>query len=209
MGLGLRHFTKSMSKQPNIHLKSFEREESTPRGVLKSKGLRMYQTKSKRCLGIDPGIGNTGWAIVGRTARGKFSVLDAGVITTPKTESEAKRVLLIYDEVSELLIENPPNLLAVEQVFYNRNISSCITTAGVVYICLLAAEQIGIECEQITPQQAKAAATGRGTASKKDVAHMVHRLTGAKLANTHTADAAAVAIAGLLQPPHSIALSLP
>ena len=158
----------------------------------------MYQTKSKRVFGIDPGINNTGWSIVGRTARGKLSVLDAGIITTPKTDSEATRALSIYREVSDLLASTMPNLVAVEQVFFNRNVSSAISTGGVVYICLLAAEQIGIESLQVTPQQAKAAATGRGTASKKDVAHMVQKLTGARLANTHTADAAAVAIAGLL-----------
>lgn len=159
----------------------------------------MYQTKSKRCLGIDPGISNTGWAIVGRTARGKFSVLDAGVITTPKTEPEAKRLCKIYDQVFDMLVDESPNLLAVEKVFYNRNISSCISTAGVVYVCLLAAEQVGIASEQVTPQQAKAGVTGRGTASKSDVAHMVQKLTGARLENQHAADAAAVAVCGLLK----------
>ena len=159
----------------------------------------MYQTKSKRCLGIDPGISNTGWAIVNRNGRGKFSVLDAGIIRTASTDTEAVRALAIYREIADLLMSNAPNLLAVEKVFYNRNVSSAISTGGVVYICLLAAEQIGIESEQITPQQAKASATGRGTASKADVSRMVHRLTGARLDNAHTADAAAVAIAGLLK----------
>ena len=164
----------------------------------------MYQRKSVRCLGVDPGIANTGWAIVGRTARGKLSVLDAGIITTPKTDSESQRALSIYREVSDLLASNMPNLVAVEQVFFNRNVSSAISTGGVVYICLLASEQIGIESLQVTPQQAKAGVTGTGTASKKDVAKMVHRLTGARLENQHTADAAAVAIAGLLQPTYPL-----
>ena len=159
----------------------------------------MYETKNTRCLGVDPGLANTGWAIVSRSERGKFRVLDAGIITTSKTESEASRAMKIYDTVFDLLAEGSPNLLAVEQVFYNRNISSCISTAGVVYICLLAAAHLGIASEQITPQEAKASATGRGTASKTDVARMVHKLTGERLENSHTADAAAVAVAGLLK----------
>lgn len=158
----------------------------------------MYQS-TLRCLGIDPGISNTGYALVGRTARGKFKVVDAGIVKTQKTDSDGARLVSIYDVVYDLLVDESPNLLAVEQVFYNRNVSSCISTAGVVAICLLAAEQIGIASEQVTPQQAKASATGRGTASKEDVARMVHRLTGAKLDNSHTADAVSVALAGLLK----------
>ena len=158
----------------------------------------MYPRKGTRCLGIDPGLSNTGWAILGRTA-GKLSVLDAGIIQTSKNKTEGERILLIYREVCDLLTSNMPNLVAVEQVFYNRNVSSAISTAGVIYICLLAAEQIGIESLKVTPQLAKASATGRGTASKTEVARMVHRLTGARLENQHTADAAAIAICGLLR----------
>lgn len=74
----------------------------------------MYETKSKQVLGIDPGLANTGFAIVSRTVRGKFSVVDAGIIRTSKADSEAERALVIYQEVSELLRPHMPNLLAVE-----------------------------------------------------------------------------------------------
>ena len=87
----------------------------------------------------------------------------------------------------------------MEQVFYNRNVSSAISTAGVVYVCLLAAEQVGIASDQITPQQAKASATERDRASKTDVARMVEKLTGARLENLHAVDAASIAIVGLLK----------
>lgn len=159
----------------------------------------MYQKKSRKVLGVDPGIASTGWCIVNRTAGGKLKVVDAGLIRSSKTEPEPKRIAKIYDKVYDLLADELPNLLAVEQVFYNRNVSSAMSTAGVVYVCLLAAEHTGIESEQITPQMAKASATGRSTASKADVAKFVYKLTGEHLENQHTADAAAVAIAGILK----------
>ena len=88
--------------------------------------------------------------------------------------------------------------MAVEKVYFNRNVSSAISTGGVIYICLLIAEQIGIPSVQVTPQQAKAA-IGNPKASKDEVKRVIQRLTGLKTGNAHTADAAAIAIAGLLK----------
>ena len=116
-----------------------------------------YKTKSTKAIGIDPGLANTGYAIVTRNKRGAFSVIESGCITTDKQRETPKRMLEIYTGINELLQMHTPDLLSVEQVFWNRNITSAMSTAAVMHICQLSAEQAGIESRQVTPQQVKAA----------------------------------------------------
>lgn len=159
----------------------------------------MYQTKSKRCLGIDPGLANCGYAIIARKhATEHFNLLESGCIQTDRSATEAERLLKIYQDISELIHAHHPNLVAIEKVYFNRNVSSAITTGGVIGVCLLATEQLGIESLLLTPQQAKAAATGRGQASKETMKKVLTRLLSLDIRNHHEADAAALAIAGLL-----------
>lgn len=157
-----------------------------------------YQTKTKRCLGIDPGLANCGWAVVSRTPSGKFRVLDSGNITTPASDTEAERALCIYQQISEVIASHYPHKVAIERVFFNKNVSSAITTGGVIYLCLLSAEQAGLVSVQVTPQQAKSA-IGFACADKAQVQRMVEKLTGVTILNAHSADAVAIAIAGLLK----------
>lgn len=158
-----------------------------------------YTTKSQKALGIDPGLANTGWAVLTRNRRGQLRILASGCIQTSKVDTESKRLFEIYTGVTYLIREHAPDVVAIEKVFWNRNITSALTTAGVLSVCLLAAEQAGIESRQITPQKAKAFATGHGSASKTAVKKFVQKLTRTEIKNGHAADAAAVAIAGLMQ----------
>jgi len=154
-------------------------------------------SKHKLCLGIDPGIANTGLAIVSRDLVGKFQVVDYGCIKTASSNGEGSRYTVIYSEISKLLIANTPNIVAIERVFFNKNVSSALTTHGAVAICQLSAAQIGIESVLLKPQAVKAA-IGFATADKAKVKQMVAKLTGAKIRSAHANDAVAVAIAGLL-----------
>lgn len=161
--------------------------------------MTQYQTKSDRVLGIDPGLSHTGYAVVVRNVRGKFSIVESGCIATDKKETEATRAKQIYETICELIHQHSPDTIAVERVYFNRNPSSCLSTAGISYVCLLAAELAGLPSVQVSPQTAKAAATGFGSASKESVRKFIAKLTGETLTNSHEADAAAVAIAGLLK----------
>ena len=156
----------------------------------------MYQTKNKRIFGIDPGLGNTGWAFVGRNRSGKFVVLDAGCITTESTETEGKRLHDIHTRLTELLWTRNPDALAIERVFHNRNVSSSLTTAAVIGICQLSAELAGTPSHLFTPQQVKSA-IGIPTADKRLMRRGVEGLTGKEIKNHHTADAIAAGITGL------------
>ena len=155
--------------------------------------------KAHKAIGIDPGLANTGYAIVTRNKRGAFRILERGCITTDKQTETPKRMLEIYTGITELLHTHTPDLLSVERVFWNKNITSAMSTAAVMHISLLAAEQAGIDSRQVTPQQVKAACGCGGKASKDAVKVFVSKLTGEEMTNTHQADAVACAIAGLLK----------
>lgn len=155
--------------------------------------------KVKVCLGIDPGLSNTGYAIVSRKRHGAFAIVDSGCISTHKKDTEQTRIHQIYNTIREMLGTHHPELLAVERVFFNQNPISCLSTAGVSYICQLAAAQAGIQSMTFTPQQVKMAVGCGGSASKRNVKVFVSKLTNTSITNAHVADAAACAIAGLLK----------
>ena len=152
-----------------------------------------------KVIGIDPGLSNTGWAVVSRKRHGAFEMMDCGCIITHKKDTEPQRMLQIYNDIREVLRTHQPDLLAVERVFFNQNPISCLSTAGVSYICLLAAEQAGIQSMTFTPQQVKMACGCGHRASKRNVKVFVSKLTNTTLTNAHVADATACAIAGLLK----------
>ena len=158
-----------------------------------------YHTKHPLSLGIDPGIGNTGWALVRRTATG-YRLTDSGIITTPANTPLGKRLDQHYSRLYEVMKTYTPDLMAIEAVYFNRNISSCISTASVIAIAELAACQLGIKVIQVKPQMVKASVCGIGKASKAQVVKMANRILKTEIENNHTADAIAVAIAGLLMP---------
>lgn len=156
----------------------------------------------KTCLGIDPGIANTGYAIVSRNSVGKFTVLAHDCIQTKPWPfgqgcGDGSRYTKIYSEISKLLVANTPNIVAIERVFFNKNISSAMTTHGAIAISQLSAAQIGIETVLLKPQVVKAA-IGFVKADKDKVKQMVAKLTGIEIRNSHAADAVAVAFAGVL-----------
>ena len=155
--------------------------------------------KSKTVLGVDPGLSNTGWAIVSRSSSGKYDIVDCGCILTHKKDTEPKRLHQIYEAIRDVLHQHTPDLLTVERVFFNQNPISCLSTVGVSYLCQLAAEQRGIKSMTFTPQQVKMACGCGAKGSKTAVKMFVSKLTSTPITNAHVADAAACAIAGLLK----------
>lgn len=151
------------------------------------------------CLGIDPGLANTGWSLVSRSEHGLFDVAASGCIHTDKMDTESERLHQIYQEISDLLVKYLPTTLIVENVYFNRNTISCLSTSAVAGVCMVAGEVAGVAVESVSPQQAKKAVTGRGKASKESVIASVAKLTGLKVKATHEADAIAIAITGLMQ----------
>ena len=151
------------------------------------------------CLGVDPGIANTGLAVVVRTPSG-YNLVALRYVTSRADEPEAQRLLKIYSAVDALLAEHTIDGAAIERVYHNKNVSSSIKTGKAIGAALCAIGAHAKPAIEITPQQVKQA-TGMGSKADKDcVSRAMARLLGVnpKIFNEHTADAAATAMAGLL-----------
>ena len=155
------------------------------------------KTKTRIALGIDPGIANTGWAVVFRSVTdGLFRLCGSGVVKTQSDKAIGSRLATIIDGIKPGLIV--ADVIGVELVFFGRNVSSAMSTAHVIGAVELIAHQAGIECIQIHPNQVKAAVLGKSRGSKALVRQFVNKIFDTEIKNDHEADACAVAVAALL-----------
>ena len=148
-------------------------------------------------LGIDPGIANTGWAVVFRSVTDRlFRLCGSGIIKTQSDEAIGSRLATIIDGIKPAMAV--VDVIGVESVFFGRNVSSAMSTAHVIGAVGLVAHQAGIECIQIHPNQVKAAVLGKGRGSKALVRQFVNKIFDTEIKNDHEADACAVAVAVFL-----------
>lgn len=146
-------------------------------------------------LGIDPGIANTGYGIV-ETNTNRFKPLHYGNInTSPKTDSEF-RLKKIYDTVLDLISQYDIESVVLEDIFFNKNVSSAFVVGEVKGIIKLAAANTDSPIVTYTPLQVKQAVAGYGKASKNQVQKMVQLLLKLKEIPQpdHAADALALTI---------------
>ncbi len=125
-----------------------------------------------RILGIDPGTGILGFGVI-EVERGTAKLVDAGVIRTPVKEDDAVRLLTIYEELSEIIKLNKPDMMSVEKLFFARNVTTAMTVAQARGVVLLCGKQAGLSIAEYTPMQIKQAITGYGKADKKQMQEMV------------------------------------
>lgn len=128
-----------------------------------------------RILGIDPGIATVGFSILD-AERGKQNLICCGVITTPAGTSLSSRLERIYSDLRELITTYSPEAMAVEELFFNTNITTGISVAHGRGVVLLAAYQLGVPIFEYTPSQVKQAVVGYGKAEKRQVIDMVTRI---------------------------------
>ena len=132
-----------------------------------------------RVLGIDPGIATVGFSIL-NYQNNRFLLERCGVITTPAHTRLASRLNRIYEDTGELIRLFSPDAVSVEELFFDRNISTGIAVAHGRGAVLLACERAGVPIYEYTPMQVKQAVTGYGKAEKHQVMDMVKRLCGLK-----------------------------
>jgi crossover junction endodeoxyribonuclease RuvC len=146
-------------------------------------------------MGIDPGAANLGFGIV-RVDGTQMVALDGGVVETPAGLPIERRLERIHGALTELLAWHEPKALAIEEVYFGKNVRSAMAVGQASGIAMLAAAQRGIACFPYTPQAIKMAVCGSGGAGKKQVQRMVGTLLGLPEPPTpdHAADALAVAI---------------
>ena len=148
-----------------------------------------------KILGIDPGTAATGFGVVTRAGDGAVSLVECGVIRTSAGADLAARLRDIFEGVSEVLDRTRPTAVAVEGVFYARNVRTALVLGHARGVILLAAALRDLPVYEYAPAEVKNAIAGTGRAAKEQVQYMVQTLLRLK-APPRPADAAdAVAIA--------------
>ncbi len=148
-----------------------------------------------RILGIDPGYAIIGWGVID-AKNGRFRPIACGDIRTPAHTSIESRLETIYNEMIRIIDKYSPEEVAIEELFFNTNITTGIKVAEARGVILLACQQKGLRFAEYTPLQVKQAVVGYGLAEKRQVIAMVTSILGLKEAPKpdDTADALAIAL---------------
>ena len=132
-----------------------------------------------RILGIDPGYATIGFGLI-EAERGKVHMVTYGAITTPAGLPLSRRLYQIGTDMEELIGKLKPDAIAVEELFFNTNITTGIAVAHGRGVILYAAEKCGIPLYEYAPSQVKLAVTGYGKADKHQMMEMTKRLLNLK-----------------------------
>ena len=146
-------------------------------------------------LGIDPGLAIVGWGIIEKR-NNRFYPIAYGAIRTPAHTDVEARLMQIYEDMNTLIERYHPEEMAVEELFFNTNVTTGISVAEARGVILLAAKQKGLRIAEYTPMQVKQAVVGYGKAEKRQVISMVTSLLSLPKPPTpdDTADAIAIAL---------------
>lgn len=152
-----------------------------------------------RVLGIDPGYGRVGYAVI-EGQGSQWDLITYGCITTPAEESLGERLSIIFHDLTLLIQKYHPTHAAVEELFFAKNSKTAIHVAharGTILLCLSENEIPFVEC---TPLQVKQAVVGYGRAEKRQVQHMVSHFfkLSKKTLQDDAADALAIALTGAM-----------
>ncbi len=151
-----------------------------------------------RVLGVDPGIATCGYGVIDSSGN-VTRMVSYGAVETDKALATEVRLKLVHEGISQLIERHQPQVVAVEQLFFNRNVTTAITVGQARGVILLAAAQHGLPILEYTPYQVKQAVVGYGKATKEQVMLMVQRLLALreKPRPDDAADALAIAICAL------------
>ena len=146
-------------------------------------------------LGIDPGTAMTGYGLVERTGS-RLRAVDYGCLETPAGMPLPQRLLLIQDGLSDLIESHRPDLVAVERLFFNKNVQTAFAVGQARGVALLTAARFGLPVHEYGPHEVKLAVTGHGRAEKVQVQRMVQVVLGLAVLPRpdDAADALAIAI---------------
>ena len=148
-----------------------------------------------RILGIDPGIAIVGFGLI-ESNRGSVRMLQYGAVTTEAGLPLATRLVQIENDMTALIAQLKPDEIAIEELFFSKNITTGIAVAHGRGVILCTAERLGVSIFEYTPMQVKQAVAGYGLADKKQVMDMTKRLLKLKAVPKpdDAADALAIAI---------------
>ncbi len=147
-------------------------------------------------LGVDPGTAITGYGLVRRSDRGTLHLEECGIVRTRPRDPLATRLLEIFEAIRETIGRWRPDAIAVEDIFYARNVRTTVALGHARGVILLAGATGGIPVHEFPPADVKKAVTGTGSATKEQVQFMVARLLrlAAPPSPVDASDAVAVAL---------------
>lgn len=132
-------------------------------------------------LGIDPGTATTGFGVIEKTTgKQQFQILDYGVITTSKTDSDAVRLKILYDDLTGLVKKYKPVKVGVEKLYFEKNQKTAMSVSQARGVAILVLANAGLDIAEFTPLQVKNTLCGYGKADKKQVQKMVQMTFGLK-----------------------------
>jgi len=145
-------------------------------------------------LGLDPGLGTTGWGLI-RAEGNRLSHLANGQLRTNSAEALPQRLSHLATQLEAILADHSPQAAAVEEVFVNKNPQSTLKLGQARGVALMVAARAGLDVGEYAARLVKKAVVGTGAAEKAQVHAMVQRLLpGCQIAGPDAADALAVAI---------------
>jgi crossover junction endodeoxyribonuclease RuvC len=148
-------------------------------------------------LGIDPGTAVTGFGVIDAGPGARVRLVECGVVRTPARDPLPVRLRAIRDGMVELLERHRPDAVAIEDVFYGKNLRTTVVLSHARGVILLTAEEAGVPIGEYPPALVKKAVVGRGGAAKPQVGYMVAQLLrlAAPPSPADAADGVAVALA--------------
>ena len=151
-----------------------------------------------KVLGVDPGISETGWAVL-ESAGAAVRLVDAGCLKTSPRTPLPERLRLIFRGLKDVIARHAPDEAAVEEMFFLQIAHTVRATLQARGVVLLALAESGLEFREYNPRQVKSALTGSGTAAKAQMQKMTQAALGLAepLRPDDTADAAAIALCHL------------
>lgn len=143
-------------------------------------------------LGIDPGLANTGWAIL----KDETTLVECGCLITKTSDGSPKRLAEIYEELERLIKKYKVSAVAFESLFFAKNAKSALKVAEAIGVIKICGEKNKIEVAEFTPLQVKMALVGYGRAEKEQVEIMVRNFLCLEknISPSHASDAVAVAL---------------
>lgn len=130
-------------------------------------------------LGIDPGIGRTGWGLISEE-KGRFKSVDYGCIETYPKDTEIDRLAQLYEQIEKLFKKHSPDEVVIEELFFNTNQKTALSVGQARGVVLLSCAQNKKNPHVYTPLQVKMSIAGYGRAQKSQIAHMVKSLLNLK-----------------------------
>ena len=156
--------------------------------------------KAITILGVDPGYARAGWAIIEKQGQ-KLKLVKFGCIETPAKTEHAERLKTLNNDLKRIIKEYKPEVLAVENLFFFKNLKTAIKVAEARGVILVTAIEGGLKIKEFTPLQIKQALVGYGRAEKKQIQQMVKMILGLK--EIPKPDDAADAVAAAITCAHS------